>query len=121
MACCAACARARICSRTSDLQKKADFGACQGVSETADDAAALQRLAVDVDGGDGDHHRMAESGKSLAHIDNAVNGNCKQRQHGDDVISLFSSNGETELCAEDSEYICLLNCHGAGGRHVVNT
>lgn len=103
------------------MQKKADFGACQGVSETADDAAALQRLAVDVDGGDDDHRRMAESGKGLAHIDNAVNGNCKQRQHGDDVISPFSSNGETERGAEDSEYICLFNCHGAGGRHVVNT
>ena len=55
------------------------------VSETADDAAALKRLAVDEDGGDGDHRRMAESGEGLAHI-NAGNGNCMQRQHGDDVI-----------------------------------
>ena len=103
------------------MQQQADFGACQGVSETADDAAALYRLAVDEDGGDGDHRRMAESGKGLAHIDNAGNGNCKQRQYGDNNISPFSPNEETERGAEDSEYICLFNCHGAGGRHVVNT
>ena len=110
MACCAARACARRCSRSSDLQQQVDFGACQGVSETADDAAALQRLADDEDGGDGDHRRMAESGKGLAHIDNAGNGNCMQRQHGDDVILPFSANEETWRGAEHSKYICLLNC-----------
>ena len=76
-------------------RKKPTSARAKGVSETADIAAASKRLAVDEDGGDGDHCRMAESGKGLAHIDNAGNGNCMQRQHGDDVILPFFLNEGT--------------------------